>query len=299
MNKRKIYLKLTLDLVLLVLLALMYQKRAINMQFHEWGGIALCGLFLIHKALNWKWIRAVTAGIFQRKVKLNTCWIVDVLLLLSMTAVLVTGLLISKTLPTAIAGAHGLQMWHYFFAAAALALSGLHLGLHGAHLKNNLWKKLPLPEKAGKYMGAALLCLLFLFGSCNLLTSGFHSLFYRPFVSMPLPQGGDHPAFEVMEHAQENGRGIGEGTGKGMGQGEGRPGGGIGNGPGGFGEGMGRGQGGPGYGMNPAQQDISIGNAISTFLTYASILCWFAIVTTFLSGWFRKQFRTKKSTSDV
>ena len=146
MNKRKIYLKLTLDLVLLVLLALMYQKRAINMQFHEWGGIALCGLFLIHKALNWKWIRAVTAGIFQRKVKLNTCWIVDVLLLLSMTAVLVTGLLISKTLPTAIAGAHGLQMWHYFFAAAALALSGIHLGLHGAHLKNNLWKKLPLPN---------------------------------------------------------------------------------------------------------------------------------------------------------
>ena len=47
MNKRKIYVKLTLDLVLLVLLALMYQKRAISMQFHEWGGIALCGLFLL------------------------------------------------------------------------------------------------------------------------------------------------------------------------------------------------------------------------------------------------------------
>ena len=49
MNKRKIYVKLTLDLVLLVLLALMYQKRAISMQFHEWGGIALCGLFLLLK----------------------------------------------------------------------------------------------------------------------------------------------------------------------------------------------------------------------------------------------------------
>ena len=49
MNKRKIYVKLTLDLVLLVLLALMYQKRAISMQLHEWGGIALCGLFLLLK----------------------------------------------------------------------------------------------------------------------------------------------------------------------------------------------------------------------------------------------------------
>ena len=136
MNKRKIYVKLTLDLVLLVLLALMYRKNAISIHFHETGGLVLCGLFLLHKALNWKWIRAVTVGILGRKAKLNARWIGDVLLLASMTAVPVTGLLISKTLPTAIAGARGLQMLHYFFAAAALVLSGIHLGLHGAYLKN-------------------------------------------------------------------------------------------------------------------------------------------------------------------
>lgn len=138
MNKRKIYGKLLMDLVLLVMLALMYRKNAISMHFHETGGLVLCGLFLVHKALNFQWIRTVTAGILGRKAKLNARWIVDVLLLLSMTAVLVTGLLISKTLPTAITGAHSLQVWHYFFAAAALVLSGIHLGLHGAYLKNNL-----------------------------------------------------------------------------------------------------------------------------------------------------------------
>lgn len=65
---------------MLVLLALMYRKRAISMKFHEWGGIALFGLFLIHKALNWKWICAVTGGIFRGKGKPNGRWIVDVLL---------------------------------------------------------------------------------------------------------------------------------------------------------------------------------------------------------------------------
>lgn len=124
MHSGKIYRKLISDMVLLVLLALMYQKRAVSMQFHEWGGIALCGLFLIHKALNWKWIRNVTAGIFRRKGKLNARWVVDVLLAVSVSAVLITGLLISKTLPTAVAGARGLQMWHYFFAASTLVLSG-------------------------------------------------------------------------------------------------------------------------------------------------------------------------------
>lgn len=79
MGRKKLYGKLILDLVLLVLLALIYQKRAISMQFHEWGGIVLCGLFLIHKALNWKWIRGVTAGTFRRKAKVNARWIVDVL----------------------------------------------------------------------------------------------------------------------------------------------------------------------------------------------------------------------------
>lgn len=66
MNKRKIYGKLILDLVLLVLLALM-----ISMHFHETGCLVLCGPFLIHKALNLKWIRSVTAGFFQRKARLN------------------------------------------------------------------------------------------------------------------------------------------------------------------------------------------------------------------------------------
>lgn len=286
MNKRTIYGKLFLDLVLLVLLALMYQKRAISMQFHEWGGIALCGLFLIHKALNWKWIRTMTASILGRKAKLNSRWIVDVLLLASMTAVLVTGLLISKTLPTAIAGAHGIQVWHYFFAAASLALAGIHLGLHGAYLKNNLWKKLPLPKAAGKIIGAILLCGLFCFGSFQLVTSGFAALFTRPFASMAFSQEGQHPAFEEMEHATDSGKGMGKGMGNGMGRGKGGEG------------GMGQGKGGQGYGVNHDQQSISIGNAISTFLTYASILCLFAIVTAFLSGWFRKQFHSKKAASE-
>lgn len=34
----KIYGKLFLDLILLVLLSLMYQKRVISMEFHETGG---------------------------------------------------------------------------------------------------------------------------------------------------------------------------------------------------------------------------------------------------------------------
>ena len=68
---RSKYVKLFLDGILLVLLSLMYQKRVISMEFHEMGGLVLFGLFLLHKALNWQWIRTVTAGIFRRRIRLN------------------------------------------------------------------------------------------------------------------------------------------------------------------------------------------------------------------------------------
>ena len=50
-----------------------------TMEFHETGDLILFALFVLQKALNWQWIRAVTAGIFRRKVKVNVRWVVDAL----------------------------------------------------------------------------------------------------------------------------------------------------------------------------------------------------------------------------
>ena len=60
-------LKLALDAIMLILLVLMYKKQVISMEFHEIGGLALIGLFLIHHLVNAKWIGAVT----RRKVDQN------------------------------------------------------------------------------------------------------------------------------------------------------------------------------------------------------------------------------------
>ena len=59
-----------LDLVLVVLLVLLYNKNVISMAFHEVGGLILCGLFLIHKGLNLSWIKAVGKKLFTpRRVR--------------------------------------------------------------------------------------------------------------------------------------------------------------------------------------------------------------------------------------
>ena len=245
------YGKLLLDLVLLVLLSLMYQKKVISMEFHETGGLVLCGLFLLHKALNWKWIRAVSAGIVRRKAKLSAGLVVDVLLLLAMTAVLVTGLLISKTLPTALAGNQWLRPWHYFFAALALGLAGVHLGLHAGLLQSAVWKKLPLPGRVRTAVGALLLSVVVCFGTYSLVSTQFLSWLSQPVVTISAPAGQDHAPVGTEAHVPGSGNrdGKGKGGGKGLGLGK------------------------------EEVHSVSAFHVAQTAATYASILAWFAVLT--------------------
>ena len=106
------------------------------MAFHEIAGIAICGLFIIHKLLNRKWIAAVTRSLFSRQtpVRQKLSWVLDFLLLLSFGYVLVSGILISKVVFPASGGNHAFQAGHYAAAALALALTGVHIGLHVFHL---------------------------------------------------------------------------------------------------------------------------------------------------------------------
>ena len=69
---KKTLWKILLDICMLSLLVLMYQKRVISMHFHEVGGLVLFALFLLHNALNWKWVKAVSARVFQRSLPLRS-----------------------------------------------------------------------------------------------------------------------------------------------------------------------------------------------------------------------------------
>ena len=64
--------KLGLDLVLLILMILLYQKNIISMSFHEIGGLVLFGLFIIHLLFNRKWIKSITKRLFDKSIPIKT-----------------------------------------------------------------------------------------------------------------------------------------------------------------------------------------------------------------------------------
>ena len=259
---KKTLWKILLDICMLSLLVLMYQKRVISMRFHEVGGLVLFALFLLHNALNRKWIKAVSARVFQRGLPLRSrvCWMIDALLFLAMAATVITGLLMAKTLPTAVQGAYLVKPWHYFAAASALILTGIHLGLHWAYLRSVLLSKLPLPRRAAKVLGSVCLALVLVFGAYSLTRNHFSAWLSGPFqvsaVTAPSHQEPSSTHTENGEHIGGKHDGAGKGGGQGFGNGKNAQGGTL--------------------------QQPNIQNVLLTAATYVSITAVFAFLTVVL-----------------
>jgi len=167
--------KLLLDIVMAIVLVLMYNKRVLGMAFHEIGGLALCGLFIIHQLLNWRWIKAVTTGLFSRSTpaRQKLFWVLDFLLFGCFVYILVSGIMISKIVFPSTGGAGNFKLGHYAIAALALVLSGIHIGLHMGWIGQRMpfLKKLPLFVRRSLAIFLSLAVLVF--GGMQLTSTSF------------------------------------------------------------------------------------------------------------------------------
>ncbi len=94
------YFKLALDFLMLMVFLILFNTRLIAGQtFHEIAGLAIGLAFIVHLSINWRWIKQVTVNIFRRITnRARLAYVVDVLLLITMGYIVVSGILISKVL---------------------------------------------------------------------------------------------------------------------------------------------------------------------------------------------------------
>lgn len=118
--KKKV-VKICLDVIMAVVLLLMYRKNVLGLRFHEVGGLLLCGLFLIHTLLNSKWVSAVGRNFFSKSlaVKTRLKYSIDVLMLVCVVFIAVSGIMISKVLFPGLGG--GGMFWKAGHSFAALS----------------------------------------------------------------------------------------------------------------------------------------------------------------------------------
>lgn len=124
-----------LDLLMAVTFMLLMNLGVLNgLPFHEIAGLVIGVAILTHIGLNYRWVINTTKKIFDPKLPKKTrfSFLLNVLLLISMATVIITGILISRVVfpNLAIKGGHSIRGIHSFSADATLALVGLHIGVH-------------------------------------------------------------------------------------------------------------------------------------------------------------------------
>jgi hypothetical protein len=132
---KKNYTKIVLDLVLAITFVLLMNPRVFDgLPFHEIAGLIIGLAILFHIGLNYQWVVSTTKKILDPKLPKKTrfSYLLNILLLISMAAIIITGILISKVvLPSiAIQGSHTIRELHGLSADATLAFVGLHVGVH-------------------------------------------------------------------------------------------------------------------------------------------------------------------------
>lgn len=132
MNRIKLILNI---LLLIVMLLLMDPRSFYGLEFHEWAGLIIGLFFILHKALNWSWIKKVTVCFFKSspgRARLN--YVLDVFLLAGMILMILSGIAIARSIDFSWMNLGGSKMfWRVMHTSSSfitLALFGIHLGLH-------------------------------------------------------------------------------------------------------------------------------------------------------------------------
>lgn len=123
--------KISIDAAMTLALLLLMAYGLVGEAAHEWLGMGMFALFLLHHLLNRRWIRAVPQGRYAPPRIVQT--VLTLLLLLTMLGSMVSGVIVSRYVVPFQAG-FGLMSWaeklHMLCAYWGFVLMSLHLGMH-------------------------------------------------------------------------------------------------------------------------------------------------------------------------
>ena len=144
-------LKRIIDAAMYILFLLLMGQYALNDAPHEWIGISVGVLFIVHNVLNYKWYRSLVKG------KYNTMRIiqlaVNILLLSAMILCMISGIIVSRHI-FAVGSGKAIELGRHMHLVAtswAFVLMNIHLGSHW-QMFCAISKKVKVGEKAKKVL---------------------------------------------------------------------------------------------------------------------------------------------------
>ena len=129
--KPKQIIKIIVDAAMTVLLLLLMTYERIGGAVHEWLGISVFVLFVLHHILNIKWTRSLFRGGYSAFRILQTT--LAVLVLAAMLGLIISGIILSRHVFTFLdirSGMSFARSLHMLSAYWGFVLISVHLGLH-------------------------------------------------------------------------------------------------------------------------------------------------------------------------
>lgn len=161
----KVRIKMAVDCLMTITLLLLMPYSLLGETAHEWLGIGMLLLVILHHLLNLSWIRALGKGRFGTYRVAQTG--VAALLFLTMTGSMISGIMISNHifdfLPVR-SGTETARLTHMFCGYWGFVLMSIHLGMHWKMLMGifrNRFKIQPSKVRATVLKGTALLMAVY------------------------------------------------------------------------------------------------------------------------------------------
>lgn len=150
--KLKQILKISTDILMTVILLLQMAYSLVGETAHEWLGISMFALFILHHILNNKWAKGLFNGKYTPFRILQT--VLVILPLLSMLGSMISGIIISHHALSFLNITSG-QSWartlHMLCAYWGFIFISLHLGLHWSMMMGMTKKMLKKPSNPRKW----------------------------------------------------------------------------------------------------------------------------------------------------
>ncbi|MDO4272122.1 MAG: DUF4405 domain-containing protein [Eubacteriales bacterium] len=139
------------DMIMTVLLPVLMAYSLIGEDIHEWTGVAMFLLFILHHVLNFKWHKNLFRGKYSGVRILGTT--VDGLLFLLMLSLMASGIIMSRYAFPFLSiegGASLARTVHLVASYWCYVLTSVHLGLHGGMIMGMLRKAFRMEKASSK-----------------------------------------------------------------------------------------------------------------------------------------------------
>jgi hypothetical protein len=119
------------DILMIALLSLLMLYSLVGEALHEWMGIIMSLLFILHNICNWRWYKSLVKGKYSALRTLLT--VINILLVIIMVSLPISGIMMSRHIFVFFDLSSGMAMArtvHLLASHWGLVLMSLHLGLH-------------------------------------------------------------------------------------------------------------------------------------------------------------------------